>query len=298
MDFGKLADISNVDFTLPRSGPLFLNEPEGSPLKVYIGPPIWANKPWVGKIYPHNAKEADFLFYYAQQFNTIELNVTHYKIPSDDSIKKWKSQVGEPFKFCPKFPQTISHERQLIGAVELTNHFVKQILKLENNLGISFLQLPPHFGFNRLPILVDYLKSLPKDLEIGVEFRNQSWFEVEKNWETTVLALADLGVGTVVTDVSGRRDVAHMSLSNDTLMLRFIANNLHQTDYSRTNEWIKRLKDWHAMGLKKAYLFMHTEENILAPELSNYWVGQLNKEFKLNLKPADIQPEIVQPSLF
>jgi len=298
MDFGKLADISNVDFTLPANGSLFLNESEGNPLDIYIGPPIWANKPWVGKIYPHNVKDADYLFHYAQQFNTIELNVTHYKIPTDETISRWKSQVGETFKFCPKFPQVISHERQLIGAAEMTNYFIDQISKLENNLGISFLQLPPYFGFNRLPILVDYLKSLPKGLEVAVEFRNETWFEEEKNWERTVLTLANLGVGTVITDVSGRRDVAHMSLATDTLTLRFIANNLHETDYVRTNDWISRIKDWHVAGLKKAYLFMHTEENILAPELSNYWVNQLNKELGLTLKPADIQPEIVQVSLF
>lgn len=298
MDFGKLADISKVDFTLPKNGPLFLSESEGKPLEVFVGPPIWANKPWVGKIYPHDAKDADFLFHYAQQFNTIELNVTHYQIPNDNTISRWKSQVGKDFKFCPKFPQSISHERQLVGAADSTDHFVGQILKLEENLGITFLQLPPYFGFSRLTVLINFLKTLPKDIEIAVEFRHESWFESEKNWERAVLALADVGVGTVITDVSGRRDVAHMSLSTDTLTLRFIANNLHETDFTRADEWIFRIKNWHAAGLKKAYLFMHTEENILAPEMSNYWVEQLNAELNLQLKPATIQAEVVQANLF
>ncbi|MDP5122013.1 MAG: DUF72 domain-containing protein, partial [Spirosomaceae bacterium] len=268
------------------------------PLEVFVGPPIWANKQWVGKIYPHDAKDADFLFHYAQQFNTIELNVTHYQIPNDNTINRWKSQVGKDFKFCPKFPQSISHERQLVGAADSTNQFVEQILKLEANLGITFLQLPPYFGFNRLAVLEDFLKTLPKELELAVEFRHESWFENEKNWERTVLALADLGVGTVITDVSGRRDVVHMSLSTDTLTLRFIANNLHETDFVRTDEWVSRIQKWYDAGLRKAYLFMHTEENTLAPEMSNYWVGQLNAMLNLKLKPAIIQAEVVQAKLF
>lgn len=298
MDFGKLADITNVDFSLPPNGPLYLSEPETSKLKTFIGPPIWSNKAWLGKIYPHNAKDSDFLYHYAQQFNTIELNVTHYQIPSDQTIERWKSQVNDSFLFCPKFPQVISHERQLIGAKEFTDNFVSQVLKLQGNLGISFLQLPPYFGYNRLSVLLDYLKNLSSELQVAVEFRHPSWFEKIEHWENTVRNLAEIGVSTVITDVSGRRDVAHMSLSTDTLVLRFIANNLHPTDYSRSDEWVKRLEEWQANGLKKAYLFIHTEENIQAPELSNYWVEQLNDILNLNLSPAVIQPEVVQGSLF
>ena len=180
MDFGKLTDISKVDFSLPKDGFLFLDKPNENPLEVFVGPPIWANKAWLGKIYPHDAKDADFLYHYAQQFNTIELNVTHYQTPTDETIKRWKSQVGKLFTFCPKFPQSISHERQLIGTADATNHFVGQISKLEENLGTAFLQLPPYLGFNRLQILKDYLKTLPKDLDIAVEFRHESWFEKNK----------------------------------------------------------------------------------------------------------------------
>jgi uncharacterized protein YecE (DUF72 family) len=298
MDFGKLADISGVDFSLPADRSLFLGKPNTSKPEIYVGPPIWSNKAWLGRIYPHNAKDSEFLYHYGQQFNTIELNVTHYQIPSDETIERWKNQVGNEFRFCPKFPQVISHERQLIGTTELTNQFVGQVLKLDNKLGVSFLQLPPYFAYNRLSVLLNYLKTLPEDLELAVEFRHPSWFDNVNNWENTVHSLAEVGVSTVITDVSGRRDVLHMSLSSDTLVLRFIANNLDKSDYSRTDEWVERLKNWQANGLKKAYLFMHTEENTLAPELSNYWVGQLNEKLRLTIKPATIQPEVVQGSLF
>ena len=86
MDFGKLENIDNVDFTLPFTHKFttetLASTAPSSKMQVYVGPPIWANKEWVGKIYPSNAKDKDFLYHYTRQFNTIELNVTHYQIPT------------------------------------------------------------------------------------------------------------------------------------------------------------------------------------------------------------------------
>ena len=74
MDFGKLKDISDVDFTLPPDNPLTAQtlavvSPKVSRPDLYFGTPIWANKSWAGKIYPSNAKDADFLYHYTRTSN-------------------------------------------------------------------------------------------------------------------------------------------------------------------------------------------------------------------------------------
>ncbi|MEZ4905865.1 MAG: DUF72 domain-containing protein [Spirosomataceae bacterium] len=104
----------------------------------FVGPPIWANKQWVGKIYPSNAKEKDFLYYYTRQFNTIELNVTHYQIPNEATVQRWKEAAHKDFRFCPKWPQEISHDRQLIGCEALSQAFTQAVLGLGENLGTTF----------------------------------------------------------------------------------------------------------------------------------------------------------------
>ncbi len=303
MEFGKIHNLDAVNLTLPPGSAFNARvwagvEPTQRP-NVFIGGPIWANKDYVGKVYPSNAKERDFLHYYTRQFNTIELNLTHYQIPTMNMIDKWKAEATQGFTYCPKFPQAISHERQLIASETLTEEFVNAVLGLEEFLGMTFLQLPPSFGPDKWPILEAYLKSLPDELDVAVEFRHPDWFSKAALWQQTLERLYVLRRHVVITDVAGRRDVLHMGLSSPVLTLRFIANEGHQTDYVRTDAWIQRLKTWFEKGLQTAYLFIHGgAENDTAPELILYWTRELNKHCGLNLREPVLQPKVVQGSLF
>jgi len=302
MDFGKLQDISGVDFTLPSDHPFtaqtLASSHRTSPPQLYIGPPIWANKDWVGKVYPYNAKEKDFLHHYTRQFNTIELNVTHYQIPTDNMISRWKEEAVKGFKFCPKFPQAISHDRQLIGTEDLTAQFCNAVLQLGDNLGRTFLQLSPSFEPKQLKNLERYLKSLPKDFPVSVEFRHQDWFAKPAIWQQTCEMLASLNVGTVMSDVSGRRDVLHMSLTTPNMMLRFVGNELHPTDYTRADAWCDRINGWVEKGLQNIYIFIHCGDNKYAPELTHYWIKKLKNCADLRIQEPKILPQVVQGSLF
>ncbi len=308
MEFGKVHNLNAVNFTLPPDA--VFNAPvwaavEPTPRdrsrqpRVFIGGPIWANKEYVGKIYPSNAKERDFLHYYTRQFKTIELNSTHYQIPTAGMIEKWKTEATAGFVYCPKFPQIISHERQLVATEGLTDEFVSAVLGLEEQLGMTFLQLPPSFGPDKWPVLETYLKSLPDELDVAVEFRHSDWFSKAVTWQQTLEQLYALHRHVVITDVAGRRDVLHMGLSSPVLTLRFIANDGHTTDYSRTDAWVQRLKTWFEKGLQTAYLFIHGgAENDTTPELILHWTRELNKHCGLQLKEPVLQPKVVQGSLF
>ncbi len=303
MDFGKLNDINGINFDLPPENPFTKNvlTQVNSQKRCFVGPPIWANKEWIGKIYPSNAKETNFLYHYARQFNTIELNVTHYQIPSLSTIDRWRESVaGTSFKFCPKWPQIISHDNQLIGCEGLVKEFVKNIGQLDEYLGMTFLQLSPYFGSNKLPVLERFLKQLPTGFPVSVEFRHEDWFKSPSVWQKTCAILHDLKVGTVITDVAGRRDVLHQTLTTPTLMLRFVASltKLHASDFQRVDAWVQQIKKWLDEGLETAYIFTHCHENNDAPELSKYWVEALNQHCGFDLPIPKIQPKIVQGSLF
>jgi uncharacterized protein YecE (DUF72 family) len=303
MDFGKLNDISEVNFKLPSEHILtktVLTQNDSRKL-CFVGPPIWSNKEWIGKIYPSNAKEKDFLYHYARQFNTIELNVTHYQIPSLSTVDRWKESVsGTHFRFCPKWPQVISHDRQLIGCEVLTKDFTGNISQLGDHLGMTFLQLSPYFMPNKGNVLEKFLRQLPANFPVAVEFRHSDWFSNKNSWQKTTELLRELNIGTVITDVAGRRDVLHQTLTIPTLTLRFVASltQLHQSDYQRIKEWVQQIKTWFDEGLQTAYIFAHCHENNDAPELSKYWIETLNKYGNFDLQPPKIQPKIVQGSLF
>lgn len=302
MDFGKLENIENVDFTLPDTHqltPVVLKSVEPTNTKdVYIGPPIWANKEWVGKIYPSNAKDKDFLYHYTRQFNTIELNVTHYQIPTEATIKRWRETAPKGFRYCPKWPQSISHDAQLVNVLLPATQFAEAVLGLGDKLGTTFLQLGPSFDTTQIAALENFIKVLPKGFPIAVEFRHPIWFADDYSWQRILSFFQEHAIGTVMSDVAGRRDVLHMSLSTPTTVLRFVGNELHPTDYSRADAWVDRLAEWFAQGLQKAYIFIHCGENFLAPELTNYWVEQLNSKIGLSLEAPTIRPQVVQGSLF
>ena len=301
MDFGKLSDISGVDFTLPADNPLtekvLTLSDQAMPLQIYVGLPLWADKSWKGKLYPQSADDKKFLYHYSRQFNSIELNQSLYRMPDVPTFNKWKTDCPPGFKFFPKFHQSISHERKLIGAEVQTAEFCNAVFSLGDKLGRAFLQMSESYQPNQLKNLEKFLKSLSPALPVSVELRHEKWFEPGV-WQDTCGMLQSLGVGTVISDVAGRRDALHMALTTNHLLLRFTGNDLHPTDYSRADDWCVRIVDWIKKGLKNIYIFIHCHDNTFAPELALYWIKKLNELGGLRIQEPRLTPQVVQGSLF
>lgn len=280
MEFGKLHDLDEVNFSLPPDPPgnqAFLKKlpsREGKP-KVFIGATGWGMKEWVGKIYPPKAKSTDFLRHYARQFNTIELNTTHYRIPDTFTVQHWYDETTADFRFCPKVLQTISHARDLGLSNDQTARFCEAMSGLRDKLGPCFIQLPPYFGTDRLDVLEGFLKNF--SLPLAVEVRHEDWFNNPLNFNNLFHLLEKYETSTVITDVAGRRDVCHMRLTTGTVLVRFVGNNLHPTDFSRIDDWVNRLTNWFANGLRQVYFFTHEPDNLHAPDLAIYLLEKLEK---------------------
>ncbi len=282
MKFGKLADISNVDFRLPEDPVFNANmfaslKPSKEKLKFYIGCTGWSMKEWIGSVYPKGTKTKEYLYHYSRQFNTIEFNTTHYRIPSDSNIEKWKTESASDFRFCPKVLQIISHSRNLGKGGDQLFEFCNAIVGLEEKLGCCFIQLPPYFDVSRLGILENFLNGWPGEIPLAVEVRHESWFQNETHLNHFLDLIGAHSVAAVITDVAGRRDVAHMGVSTDTVMVRFVGNALHTTDYSRIDDWVTRINFWFKKGLKEVYFFTHEPDNVLAPQLAVYLFEKLNQ---------------------
>lgn len=294
MDFGKLDDISSVDFSLPPdhriTDELFArlgDQPKG-PLNIYVGCAKWGRKDWIGKLYPKGTKEKDFLEHYVRHFNSIELNALFYNLQPKSIIQKWASLAGGHFRFCPKFTDVISHRQQLENADRETGLFIDHMLQFGQKLGPAFLQLSDRFAPNRLDILQQYVRALPRDFKTCVELRHEDWFgETEAAREINSL-FRELGIGTVITDTSGRRDCLHMKLTAPFAFIRFVGNNLHPSDFVRIASWADRIKTWIDKGLREIYFFIHSHEELHAPELCRYAVEQFNKKCGAALKPVQL----------
>lgn len=283
MEFGKLNDIAQLDlmsWDLPPADPksvdylssLKSKNAEES-YKVWMGAPAWGHKEWIGKIYPPKTKAADFLFHYSRYYNTIELNTTHYRIPSVEQVQKWCAAVPGDFKFCPKIVNSISHDARGLIDPELHQAWYDSIREFGSSLGPCFLQLPPHFDYQQKALLFQFLKLWPDEFPLALEFRHPSWFQDQHVLPALAEYLQSRKIGMVITDVAGRRDVLHSTVTAPFTMIRFIGNDLHATDYKRADIWNTQLNEWKKQGLQEVFFFVHQPDDVLAPDMSEYLRG-------------------------
>jgi uncharacterized protein YecE (DUF72 family) len=129
-----------------------------------------------------------------------------------------------------------------------------------------------------------YLAGLPDELGVCVELRHPEWFKDSETANNAFAMLNKLKRGTVITDAAGRRDCVHMRLTNGTAFIRFVGNSLHKTDFTRIDDWVKRMKKWLASGLETLHFMMHMHDEKDSPELVTYTIKKMNKECRLDLK--------------
>ena len=291
MEFGQTLDpleLGKIQFSLPALG----TPEEDAQLarvakasarsalspQIYVGIPIFNHAGWGGSFYPEGVEASGYLKAYAAQLKTVELNSTFYAIPPAEIFLKWRASVGPDFKFCPKFPKSISHS--------LDPHhldlklFLERVALLGENLGVCFLQLPQYFSAREEGRLLALLSVLPKEFRTVVELRNNEFFSGQRLRPEWVEKLASRFMGSVTIDTPLERSIAHVSLTSTRTMIRFLGANLHDSDFTRMQEWAKRIAVWHVGGMKEIYFLVHEPDNGSAPYAAKKMIEYTNAELK------------------
>ena len=165
--------------------------------KLYLGTIGWSYNFWKGSFYPRNTNSTDYLAYYSSQFNTVEVDSTFYHLPMQSTVESWRLQVPEGFVFSLKFPQLITHFKDLKDCEQETATFLGRAELLKEKLGAMLLQFPPNFTGSRMTDLSDYLAKLPKQYNYAIEVRHKSWLTQE-----FISLLRENGVALVTTEKS------------------------------------------------------------------------------------------------
>jgi uncharacterized protein YecE (DUF72 family) len=129
----------------------------------------------VGAFYPPGTSAATYLARYAERFDTVELDTTFYAIPRASTVTGWRERTPDWFRFAAKFPQAITHQKQLVDCALETHVFLDAMTGLGEKLGPLLLQMPPSFPATEMAALESYLGSLPGGFRYAVELRHRSW---------------------------------------------------------------------------------------------------------------------------
>ncbi len=146
---------------------------------LYLGTSGWSYADWEGTVYPPATPPGGRLAEYARHFATVEIDSTFYGTPRGSTVERWRRIAPAGFLFAAKFPQEITHEKNLIGCKEAADSFVRTMQGLEDMLGPLLLQLPPGFTVEGLEVLDEFLSELPEGPRYAVEVRHKSWLDLE-----------------------------------------------------------------------------------------------------------------------
>ena len=80
---------------------------------ILLGTSSFTATGWKGSFYPKGLRPADYLSYYAEHFDTVEIDSTFYATPNVSVVRSWNAKTPEGFLFAAKVPQEITHKRVL-----------------------------------------------------------------------------------------------------------------------------------------------------------------------------------------
>jgi uncharacterized protein YecE (DUF72 family) len=144
-------------------------------LELYVGTSGYSYKEWKGSFYPEDLSTKDMLSYYGERLNTVEINNTFYRLPSESVLDGWAAQVPASFRFSIKASQRITHFTRLKEeAREPTEYLLRTVHVLGAKLGVVLFQLPPNLKAD-VERLRAFLDVLPVGTPAAFEFRHESW---------------------------------------------------------------------------------------------------------------------------
>lgn len=164
--------------------------------RIYVGTSGYSYEDWVGKFYPVDLSSSEYLAYYAQLFDTVEVNYTYYRMPDARTVKAMAPKVGDDFRFSIKAHSTMTHTREATEADFAAFREALEPLVEEGKLAVVLAQYPWSFkpGEESVRWLEVFRKRLG-DLPTAVEFRNRAWVTQE-----TFNLLEELGLGFCCVD--------------------------------------------------------------------------------------------------
>ncbi|MCD6599154.1 MAG: DUF72 domain-containing protein [Dehalococcoidia bacterium] len=227
-------------------------------LNYHIGCSGWYYGHWHGLFYPKALPKTKWLQFYAQRFNTVELNNSFYHLPSEKTFVTWKESTPNNFTFAIKVSRFITHIKRLRNLNSAVENFLSRAYLLQNKLGPLLYQLPPNMKRND-KILESFLSSLPQEYQHVFEFRHESWlnnavFKILRCYNAS-LCIFDMPGFTCPPVITG--DIAYVRFHGST--------SLYSSCYSdkELSQWAEKIIQLKKR-VKAVYIYFNNDTEAFA----------------------------------
>lgn len=213
---------------------------------------------WAGPFYPADLKTHRWFGFYAERFDTVEINASFYRFPTESAVRRWRRQAPDGFVYAIKANRLITHLKRFAGT-EAQSAALYAVLKdhLGNMLGPVLFQLPPSVHYDA-GFLERLLAQLDPACVNAVEFRHPSW------WRPEVCRRLD-AAGAVFVSVSAPNLPDDLVVSGGRLYLRMHGVPLYRQDYppEELDRWAERLR---ACGADTGWVYFNNDAEGFAPK--------------------------------
>jgi uncharacterized protein YecE (DUF72 family) len=221
--------------------------------RIHIGTSGWHYKHWLGDFYPAKFPPANMLARYVQEFQTVEINNSFYRLPDAKTFAAWKAQVPPGFLFAVKASRFITHIKRLKDAKDSVQLLLERSAPLAETLGPILFQLPPNWKLN-LERLSEFLDVLPQGPQFAMEFRDPTW-----STDRVYDLLREHNVAFCIHD--WREMGWPMEITADFTYIRFHgAGQCYGGKYPSTllQQWAARLSGWSSQ-LRETYVYFNND---------------------------------------
>ncbi len=232
----------------------------GWDISVHIGTSGWHYKHWLGRFYPEKLAASRMLQHYVNHFDTVELNNSFYRLPSETAFQDWRDSTPAGFRFAVKASRFITHMKKLKDPEPALENFLPRAELLGRKLGPILFQLPPWWDLN-LERLESFLATLPRKHRYCFELRNPSWHTRE-----VYNALRRHNAALCIFEIAGFR--TGLDVTADFTYVRLHGpGGAYQGSYddATLSEWAARIRAW-SHDLKQIYVYFDNDQEAFAAQ--------------------------------
>jgi uncharacterized protein YecE (DUF72 family) len=220
---------------------------------IRIGTSGWHYKHWVGTFYPAACKAPEMLAHYLRHFDTVELNNSFYRLPTENAFDCWRDATPPDFRFAVKGSRFITHNKKLKDPENALENLLPRAARLREKLGVVLWQLPPKWKKNA-ERLEEFLAALPREHRYAFEFREPSWLA-----DDVMRILRRYNAAFCIYELAGFHTEFEITADFTYVRLHGPAAGKYQGSYTDAQlaRWAERIAAW-SRTLAAIYIYLST----------------------------------------